>query len=227
MLSLAQPSRAKRTASGDDADDALSSILGKLGLGAGSTIASDREAAVTVLMEVLLLEHEPASFLLESAADDVAVAVSLHFDLSGGGAGKRSKVSTYETQLGSGASALGAPTSTPLVRARWARRQVEIAGLPDGWTAHVSRTSGNVYFRHVESQHVQNCVPPGFADAPSSGGPAGADYSAEAGQSEEGAMEEYPADAVSPVSADGSRLDDPAEGDALGYGEVAMDSIDE
>ena len=55
-----------------DADDALSSILGRLDMKAGTTVASDSESAVAVLMEVLCLDHDSAAFYLESASNDVS-----------------------------------------------------------------------------------------------------------------------------------------------------------
>ena len=45
-----------------------------------------------------------------------------------------------------------------------------MAGLPEGWTARVSRRCGDIVFTHTESGHDQREVPPGFADAPAEEG---------------------------------------------------------
>jgi hypothetical protein len=146
---VAPKRRSHSSALGGDPEDLLSNILGRLGLEAGDTVASDHDQAVEVLMEILIIDRETAGFFLDSAANDVAVAVSLHLDLGGssGGGGKRARSSS----------------SAPV--GKWVHREVEIVGLPEGWKALVSSRTGNIYFQHAESGHTQYDVPPGFADA--------------------------------------------------------------
>lgn len=142
---------------GPSDEDPLSEIMSKLGLGneeSGTTVSrQDEQQAVLVLAEVLQIEIEQAKFFLESSGNDVAKAVNLHFELSEGSKRARSG--------GIGGGSLGARGSR---NHRWVKRSVEIAGLPEGWEASVSRTAGNIVFRHLESGHEQMEVPPGFAD---------------------------------------------------------------
>lgn len=56
---------------------------------------------------------------------------------------------------------------------RYVARKIVIEGLPEGWCAIVSRSSGAVYFKHLESGHLQFEVPPGFADEQPRGGGSG------------------------------------------------------
>jgi hypothetical protein len=52
------------------------------------------------------------------------------------------------------------PKATPLYRCK----QVCISDLTEGWTARVSRSSGQVYFIHLATGTTQFSVPPGYAD---------------------------------------------------------------
>lgn len=44
-------------------------------------------------------------------------------------------------------------------------REVIIEGLPEGWSARVSRHTGDIYFVNNATNAMQSSVPPGFADA--------------------------------------------------------------
>jgi hypothetical protein len=148
-----------RPSGGRDDIDPLADILAKLGLsdeGGGSTIVSQSEMdhAVAVLVEVLEIDVEKAQFFLSSSHNDIVKAVNLHFELTepSSSGSKRSRPMNQEEMRNSG------------ITQQWVQRPVEITGLPEGWKAHVSRTQGRVVFQHLESQHVQYEVPPGFAD---------------------------------------------------------------
>jgi len=184
----------RREESPDTTDDPLAGILSKLGLGSegdGSTVARDFKAAVRVkssarsteeyflfschpchicfcvhslqvqvLVEVLEIDHEQAKFFLESAANDVAVAVNLHFELVG--SSKRTRPA-FGSAFGGGDSHYS--HHAPLASApRWVQRPVEIAGLPEGWRAFVSATTGSIVFENAALGALQNTVPAGFAD---------------------------------------------------------------
>ena len=84
------------------------------------------DAAVHVMMEVLDIDYDQASFFLESAANDVAVAVDLHFELIGA-SGKRARgpqaFSAFRNgHVPSGLGAYGVGQGLP---ARWRRVQVK------------------------------------------------------------------------------------------------------
>lgn len=148
--------RSRRASASADADP-LADILSKLGLGdegSGSTVVAkqDTDQAAHVLMEVLQVDWEQAKFFLESSQNDVAKAVNLHFELAD--SNKNQQPSKRSRPI----------HNTHGRRHRWVERPVEIAGLPPGWRAFVSRTQGNIVFEHLESKYQQNHVPEGFAD---------------------------------------------------------------
>lgn len=154
----------RRRRSAPSETDPLADILAKLGLGdgGGGTVVSkqDEEGVIMVMVDVLQIPVDQAKFFLESANNDVAVAVDLHFELIGeANSGKRvrhdpSAFSSFMSNVPSGAS----------VRHRWQNRDVHILGLPEGWHASVSSITGQIMFRHTESGISQSEVPPGFAD---------------------------------------------------------------
>jgi hypothetical protein len=66
--------------------------------------------------------------------------------------------------LPSGYSGFTQAKSAPLFRSK----QIYIPDLTEGWTARVSKSSGQVYFIHLATGTTQFSVPPGYADAGSS-----------------------------------------------------------
>lgn len=93
------------------------------------------------------------------------MAVGLHFELLGNsGAHKRYREDTSPSVSSSGFG-----------RQRWARRAVHIQDLPEGWSAFVASTTGQITFVHDESGYQQLAVPPGFADVVAEGSTDGDD----------------------------------------------------
>jgi hypothetical protein len=137
-----------------------------------------REARIAVFMDVMQCSRQEALFYVDSAAGDVAVAVSLYVeqqpDTSDSSGIQRHKVprslfanysldSTRTMHIDrSGGHIPRAPAPGP--KHMYRRREVVIQGLPPGWDAYVSAHTGCIVFRHIESQVRQFQVPPGFAD---------------------------------------------------------------
>lgn len=140
-----------------DMDDILGQITQKLNslTTAGQPNWSDSELMNT-LMEVLDIDTSQAQFFLESAAYNVELAVSIYMEM---------QQSQYYNMQSSSSFLLQQQQYKKRSTRGYVGREVEIVGLPEGWTARVSRHSGEVYFINTETGHSQNAVPPGFADA--------------------------------------------------------------
>jgi len=165
-----------------DTDDILSQLLNSLGT--EDSNAQKIEAFITVLA----CTTEEASFFLESAQWSVEAAVGLWLE-SGQDHRKRSRyagngghafgsfllpedldVGGYGGHNGamqratSGGDMSGTLVGSLFSPGKYVKRQLVIEGLDPAWTAWVSRSTGEVYFRHDASGHQQRAVPPGFAD---------------------------------------------------------------
>jgi hypothetical protein len=107
-------------------------LLQQLGIGeGGGTVVSkkDEEGAIRVMMEVLQIPREQAQFFLESANNDIVIAVDLHFELIGSenNAGKRHRhdPNAFSNFMGNVASGSGySPANNTH---QWQNRDVSIA----------------------------------------------------------------------------------------------------
>ena len=105
-----------------------------------------KDELLTAFISVLDCSSQDAGFFLEASLWNIEEAVVLYLDRL-----ERPRVATQ--------SGYKAPP-----KKTYAGRVVVIEGLPLGWTARVSRSTGQVVFLHSESQFEQFQVPPGFAD---------------------------------------------------------------
>jgi|LauGreDrversion2_5_1035112.scaffolds.fasta_scaffold54371_1 hypothetical protein len=129
-----------------DLDSALDSLVTKL----GATTHDDQDSLVAVLVDVLHVEPDIATFYLEASNFNPHVAVQLHMQqgvAAASGFHKRSRPPPAQ------------PTYEPM--------PVFVAGLPDGWGSRVS-AAGTIVFEHLATGHEQSTIPPGFHAAASS-----------------------------------------------------------
>ena len=140
----------KRTNTDLDIDDILGQITEKMHVLSTGQSGDMHVEMLNVFMEVLDVENAVAQFYLESAGWDIQVAVSLCMESL--------HVSRPQHHGHRGHSQKRRPMD-------YKPREVVIEGLPAGWTARVSRHSGDIYFVHNATNRSQSCVPPGFADA--------------------------------------------------------------
>ena len=138
-----------------DLDDILGQITEKMnGLTTGNNSGDMRVEMLTIFMEVLDVGNEMAQFYLDSAAWNIEVAVSLCME------------TLQSHQLSRQSDMIGRQHAQHKRRSMdFKPREVVIEGLPSGWTARVSRHSGEIYFVNKITNQSQQHVPPGFADA--------------------------------------------------------------
>ena len=118
---------------------------------------------IAVFAEVLQCGEQEAGFFLETAQWDLASAINLCLE---------SGVQQQYTKKNRNNLANGSSSSSD--RGDWVSRApskylpivVRIEGLPEDWMCKVNEYTGSLEFTHLESGHVQSCVPPFFADAP-------------------------------------------------------------
>ena len=138
----AKRGRAHHTPS--DLDSALDSLVIKL----GATTHDDKETLVAVLVDVLHVEPEIATFYLEASNWNPSEAVELLMQQTAGG-------EVVQALADSGVSKRSRPMP------------VLVNGLPDGWAARVS-AAGTIVFEHLATGYEQSTIPPGFQAAASS-----------------------------------------------------------
>ena len=141
---------------------------------------SGREEMIEAFISVLDCTSEEAEFFLESSLWDIQAAVLLWFD-TGKGEGDGGKRLRNHSNFDN-AQPFYSRSTAPR---KYLPRQVNIEGLPEGWSARVSRTDGSIVFLHVVSGHQQRSVPPGFADAVATEHPASAEVMTNDGGPEE------------------------------------------
>ena len=141
--------RRSRDESDLDLEASLSALTTKL----GGTTTQDKDGLVATICEVIGVSPETAAFYLDAANNDPHAAVHLHVQSSGGGGastqldmGKRSRASFFSSSS-----------------AAFKSQQVQIAGLPSGWTARVS-TAGTIVFVHEATGREQPTIPPAFGE---------------------------------------------------------------
>jgi hypothetical protein len=146
------------TCTEDLLDDLVSQITSKLG------IQDSRDAQVAVFMEVLQCTMQEAEFFLDSTNGDIASAVELCIEANGeyNSGDKRRRGDRTGFSGGGDSNFQRGVFAAPM----YTGREVNIQGLDAAWIARVSRHSGRIVFRHVESGYEQHEVPPGFDDAP-------------------------------------------------------------
>ena len=184
--------RKDRKAGSDDIDGILSSITNKLALlstvgqsqNSNHSVDSepDRIYLTSVFADVLQCGEQEAMFYLETAQWDLVSAINLCLETGlsqqqqhqyakknrNEGAGSSSSDS-YGCGFGSSSSSSNkivnwvAFTSQPK---KYLPLTVKIEGLPENWVCKVNEFTGALEFTHLDSGHVQSCVPPFFADAP-------------------------------------------------------------
>ena len=172
-----QSSSKKRPKEDDnEAEDLLGQICSKLN---SLTTADSNEQKIDAFVTVLACTKDEAIFFLESADWSVEAAVGLWLENGQDSYSKRSRYTDLAFDLDPSlrsTSAYGDLSSSQMLGHRnsggirgphkYVARPVVIEGLDPAWTAWVSRSSGRVYFKHEESSHTQEQVPPGFADDP-------------------------------------------------------------
>lgn len=155
---------------------ALESITEETAAGEASNNLSGpgyREARIAVFMDVMQCSHQEAQFYVDSAAGDVAIAVSLYVEQQQQDQYDNQGLSSYSGLLQASnpyanntaterSGHIPAPPTSH--HKRYRRREVIIQGLPPGWDAYVSAHTGCVVFRHMETQVRQFQVPPGYAE---------------------------------------------------------------
>ena len=159
-----------------EAEDLLGQICSKLN---SLTTADSNEQKIDAFVTVLACTKDEAIFFLESADWSVEAAVGLWLENGQDSYNKRSRYADLAFDLDPSlrsASAYGESSSQSgqmlghrgirTSQKAYIARPVIIEGLDPAWSAWVSRSSGNVYFKHEESGHMQEQVPPGFADDP-------------------------------------------------------------
>jgi hypothetical protein len=120
-----------------------------------SNMDNNHDEMIMAFMSVLECSSQEASFFLESTVWNIEEAVTLYLDTQQrADMGKKHKVDY----------AYAAKAHHVPVAVEYKRKQVFIQGLPDGWSAWVSRLNGGVFFVHDATGHTQTAVPPGFAD---------------------------------------------------------------
>lgn len=133
-----------------------------------------KEDMVLAFIQVLDIETHMAEFFLESAAWNIESAVSIYLE-NAQGSQSSSSFEASQFQVGIDGKQLemmgymgkrARTEGTDDRRARYLGMDVFIHGLPDGWSAKVSRHRGEIYFVNNNTGHRQNAVPPGFADIP-------------------------------------------------------------
>lgn len=135
-------SGSKRRARQDDEVDVEASLHELTGrLSAATT--SDFDSLVALLVDVLNIEASTAAFYLDACNNDPHGAAALHMQRQRQPADTHCKRSRPD----------------PLI----VQSNVEIAGLPQGWSARVSN-AGTIVFQHEDGQE-QATVPPGFPRA--------------------------------------------------------------
>lgn len=113
-----------------------------------------------------------AEFYLESSKWDIATAISLCVDANPKVSEYHDVLSTCGKRVRSGANGeyqMSAMSDEMYYEenkgpVRYNGRGVVIEGLDPAWTAAVQRSSGKIYFTHIESGFTQFEVPPGFDD---------------------------------------------------------------
>jgi len=159
------PSSRKGQQGADDLfDDLVNQITSKLG------IKESKDDQVAVFMEVLQCNMQEAEFFLDSSNWDIARAVELCIEAGGEYTfGKRRRGGRDNDNVAS--QSIAAPLFS---RPAYSGREVRIEGLDPAWTARVSKSTGRIVFRHLESGFEQFEVPPGFDDTPDQAADGGA-----------------------------------------------------
>merc|ERR1711991_155684 len=132
-----------------------------------------KEDMVLAFIQVLDIETHMAEFFLESAAWNIESAVGIYLESSQGSqSGPSFEASQFH--LDAQRKVPVAPDfSTKRARTsfdgepRYLGLDVFIHGLPEGWSAKVSRHTGEIYFVNNATGNTQFAVPPGFADVSS------------------------------------------------------------
>lgn len=170
----------------EDIMDQITSKMDSLSTG------KSKDDMLSGFVAVLGVSLQMAEFFLESSAWDLQCAVSLylenndHDNLGFSLPAQEAAHSMAQTQYERSAINSSAPTGSldfdlalqvqqeenqrnnsnkRSKRQKYKGRKVEIAGLPDGWEAYVSRSGGEVYFINNQTRVRQFQVPPGYADA--------------------------------------------------------------
>ena len=164
-----------------DAPSDLDSALGSLVIKLGATTHDDQETLVAVLVDVLHVEPEIATFYLEASNWNPSEAVELFMQQTAGG-------EVFQPLADSGVSKRSRPMP------------VFVDGLPDGWAARVS-AAGTIVFEHLATGYEQSTIPPGFQAAASSD--VGADEGSMSPEDLRGALLMTPS-MVGPVTAQSS-----------------------
>jgi hypothetical protein len=166
----------KRTKTADSVDDILGqsmfknylfsasflincfSVCSKISTLSTQDSSSSHTDMIQAFMEVLECSAEEAAFFLESTVWSLEDAVVLYLDTNRNAmdSGKKHRIDTTVT-------ARAYQPHVPMAM-EYKRKQIFIHGLPDGWSAWVSRLNGTVFFMHDATGHTQPTVPPGFAD---------------------------------------------------------------
>ena len=167
-----QSSSKKRPKEDDtEAEDLLGQICNKLN---SLTTADSNEQKIDAFVTVLACTKDEAIFFLESADWSVEAAVGLWLENGQDSYSKRSRYTDLafdldpSLQSSSASGQMFGHRHMGGIRPprKYVARPVIIEGLDPSWTAWVSRSTGVVYFKHEESGHMQEQVPPGFADDP-------------------------------------------------------------
>ena len=119
-----------------DLDSALDSLVVRL----GATTHDDHDTLVAVLVDVLHVEPEIATFYLEASNWNPSEAVELLMQQTAGG-------EVVQALADSGVSKRSRPMP------------VLVNGLPDGWAARVS-AAGTIVFEHLATGYEQSTIPP-------------------------------------------------------------------
>jgi hypothetical protein len=117
------------------------------------------ESLISVFVEVLKCSTEEAKFFIDSANNDLSVAVSLYLEEQTFQQRRRFNTNTTKQNI---------PQSLleydPAFR-RYRHMIVPIPGLSFDWEASVCPDTGVILFEHLPTGIKQRQVPPGFADA--------------------------------------------------------------
>ena len=141
-----------------------------------STSAS-KDDMLSAFVTVLNVELHMAEFFLESSAWNLETAIGIymentdHVNLAHGMSMSMNTNANPSMNMSIGSPRAGLSSMDQQQHAKkksktmqYKQMRVEIAGLPADWSAHVSRSGGEVYFRHEFSGTTQFQVPPGFSD---------------------------------------------------------------
>ena len=169
----ANTTRKRQSDSMGDIEDIMAQITSKMDT--LSTEAS-KDDMLTAFVTVLSVETCMAEFFLESSAWNLETAISLymensdHINVSHSGMNMNMNMNMNSSGIGSmgnhpriGSLSVDQRSRKKCKNMQYKQMVVEIAGLPADWTAHVSRSGGEIYFRHNDGT-TQFQVPPGFAD---------------------------------------------------------------